>query len=248
MAGKLVRFSYLKVSRSHGIQNGKLIGAAELLYDPFMSEKLEIRVRIYQMLDGKPLEPLLDYPLEYFGSCPNVGDTLVLKYLDERKMFSVSRRYHIDLRGWAVIVREVDPSPQTDAVLKAWQEDNEWDAEIEAEEALERQEELERQMERVKLLVGRPPAEFGLDHREEPVIKKLARKGAGVRFPCRTFTDFGEGTRNKLVRRGFIAVNPSKNGKFKDDEISLTERGAKAWKDLVAYRKKVEAAKNNGSR
>ncbi len=225
-----------------------MIGAAELLYDLLMSEKLEIRVRIYQMLDGKPLEPLLDYPLEYFGSCPNVGDTLALKYLEERKIFSVSRRYHIDLRGWAVIVREVEPSAQTDAVLKAWQEDNDWDAEIEAEEALERQEELERQIERVKLLVGRPPAEIDLDHREESVVKKLARKGVNVPFPCRTFTDFGEGTRNKLVRRGFIEVTPSKSGKFKDDEISLTETGAKAWKDLVAYRKKVEAAKTKGAR
>ncbi len=36
MAARLGRFSYLKASRSHGILNDELIGAAELLYDPFM--------------------------------------------------------------------------------------------------------------------------------------------------------------------------------------------------------------------
>lgn len=246
--GKLGRFSYLKASRSHGILSDELIGVTVLLYDAYMSERLDIRVRIYEMLDGKPLEPLLDYPLSYFGSCPNVGDTIALKRLEERKLYSVSRRYHVYLRGWAVIVRKVEPSAQTDAVLKSWEEDDDWEDEIDAEEAIERQKELERQIEHVKLLTGRAPAEFDLDHREEPVIKKLARKGPGIRFPCRTFTDFGEGTRSKLVGRGFIEVTPSKSGKFKDDEISLTDTGAKAWKELVNFRKKVEAAKTKGLR
>ncbi|CUX14793.1 hypothetical protein AGR7C_Cc110217 [Agrobacterium deltaense Zutra 3/1] len=41
----------------------------------------------------------------------------------------------------------------------------------------------------------------------------------------------------------FIAVTASNSGRFKDDEISLTETGAKASKYLVGYRERVEAAK-----
>ncbi|MCZ7480528.1 hypothetical protein [Rhizobium rhizogenes] len=205
-----------------------------------MSAKRDVRLRIYETVDGSNLHFLLDCPLESFGACPNVGDTLALKFA-EQMLFSVSRRYYVNDEGWAVIVRPVEPSAQSDAVLRAWQEDNEVDAEIDAAEQ-------ERVLERIQLLMGRPPADIDLNHREEPVIKKLARKGANAKFPCRTFTAFGEGTRNKLVQRGFITVTLSNSGKFKEDEIALTETGVKAWKDLIAYRKRVESAKIKGLR
>lgn len=208
-----------------------------------MNNPHECRIRIYILADGKPLEPLLDYPFSYFGTCPNVGDTLAFKYADERKLFSVSRRYHVYLRGWAIIVREVEESAQTKAVLKAWQEDDDWDAEIDAEEAMQSQTEYEDQRKLRQLLDGKPSPDIALDHREEPVIKKLFRRGVGVPFPCRSLRDFGEGTRKKLERRRFITVQAGKTGKFKDDEISLTPDGANAWKALMAFRKKVEAAR-----
>ncbi|NSX87623.1 hypothetical protein G6L86_18630 [Agrobacterium tumefaciens] len=205
-----------------------------------MSAKRDVRVRIYETIDGSNLYFLLDYPLESFGTCPDVGDTMALEFA-EQKLFSVSRRYYVDNQGWAVIVRAVEPSAQSDAVLRAWQDDNEVDAEIDAAEQ-------ERVVERVQLLIGKPPADIDLNHREEPVIKKLARKSAGVRFRCGAFKGFGEGTRNNLAQRGLIAVFPSDTGRFKDDEISLTSAGATVWKALTAYRKKVEAARPQHTR
>ncbi len=196
-----------------------------------------VRIRIYETLDGSNLNFLLDYPLESFGTCPNVGDTLALKFA-EQKLFSVSRRYYVNDQGWAVIVRPVEPSAQSDAVLHAWQEDNEVDAEIDAAEQ-------DRVLERIQLLIGRPPADIDLNHREEPVIKKLVRQGTGIRFRCSAFKGFGEATRNQLVQRGLIVVIPSDTGRFKDDEVSLTLEGETAWKALVAYRKKVKAAKSS---
>lgn len=213
-----------------------MIGATVLLYDTRMSAKRDVRLRIYETVDGNNLHFLLDCPLESFGACPNVGDTLALKFA-EQKLFSVSRRYYVNDEGWAVIVRPVEPSAQSDAVLRAWQEDNEVDAEIDAAEQ-------ERVLERIQLLIGRPPADIDLNHREEPVIKKLVRKGAGTRFRCSAFKGFGEATRNQLVQRGLIAMVPSDTGRFKDDEVSLTKEGATVWKALADYRKKVEAAKS----
>ncbi len=205
-----------------------------------MSAKRDVRLRIYETVDGSNLNFLLDCPLESFGACPNVGDTLALKFA-EQMLFSVSRRYYVNDEGWAVIVRPVEPSAQSDAVLRAWQEDNEVSAEIDAAEQ-------ERVLERVQLLIGNPPADIDLNHREEPVIKKLAQKSAGVRFRCGAFKGFGEGTRNNLAKRGLIAVFPSDTGRLKDDEISLTSAGATVWKALTAYRKKVEAVRSQHTR
>jgi hypothetical protein len=200
-----------------------------------MSQKPDIRVRIYETVDGSNLHFLLDYPLERFGTCPNVGDTLALKFVGQ-ELFSVSRRYYVNDEGWAIIVRPIEPSAQTDAVLRAWQEDNDVDAEIIAAEQ-------ERVLERIQLLIGRPPADIDLNHREEPVIKKLAGKRAGIRIRCGVLKGFGEATRNQLVQRGLIEVIPSDTGRFKDDEVSLTPEGKAVWKALTAYRKKVEAAR-----
>lgn len=202
-----------------------------------MSVKRDVRLRIYETVNGSNLHFLLDCPLESFGACPNVGDTLALKFA-EQMLFSVSRRYYVNDEGWAVIVRPVEPSAQSDAVLRAWQEDNEVDVEIDAAEQ-------ERVLERIQLLIGRPPADIDLNHREEPVIKKLAGKRAGIRFRCGVFKGFGEATRNQLVQRGLITVIPSATGRFKDDEVSLTPEGKAAWKALTAYREKVEAVRSH---
>lgn len=213
-----------------------MIGATVLLYDTRMTAKRDVRLRIYETVDGSNLHFLLDCPLESFGTCPNVGDTLALKFA-EQKLFSVSRRYYVNDEGWAVIVRPVEPSAQSDAVLRAWQEDNEVDAEIDAAEQ-------EHVQERIQLLIGRPPADIDLNHREESVIKKLVRKGTGIRFRCDAFKGFGEATRNRLVQRGLITVISSDSGRFKEDEILLTKEGAIVWKALTNYRKKVEAVRS----
>lgn len=208
-----------------------------------MAQKPDIRVRIYEMLDGEPLEPILDYPLDYFGSCPNVGDTLALKRLDEHKIYSVSRRYHIDMRGWAVIVRNVEPSAQTNAILRAWKEDDDWDAEIDAKEEAERAEARRKEDERLDLILRKTPSEFALDYWEEPIMQRLAKIGVNKPVPASALKGLGDNTRKKLERRGFITVQAGQARK-NNHVIALTSAGAKAWKDLLQYRKKVEAAKN----
>ena len=45
----------------------------------------DVRIRIYEMIEDEPLSSLLDYPLSYFGSCPNVGDTIAIDYAEEHK-------------------------------------------------------------------------------------------------------------------------------------------------------------------
>ncbi|KQW62679.1 hypothetical protein ASD02_00665 [Ensifer sp. Root1252] len=206
-------------------------------------------VRTYILHSDGRLEPFSSMPLHHYGTCPNVGDTVCYSWFRERPtVFSVQRRYYIDNHdhrpGWAVVLREIEHSAQTDAVVKAWYDDDDWDDKCDAEDALEAQKERDRVHDRLMLLLGKPPEEFNLDHREETAIKKLSRRGVGVPLICRAIDDFGEGTRKRLHQRGFITVHSGSTGKFKDDEIALTTKGAKAWKDLKAYRKKVDAARN----
>lgn len=205
-------------------------------------------VRTYILHSDGKLEPFSGIPLDEYGTCPNVGDTVCYSWFRDRPaVYSVQRRFYIDNHdhrpGWAVVLREVEHSSQTNAVVKAWYDDDDWEDKIDAKEALEAQKERERAHDQLMLLLGKPPAEFNLDHREENAIKKLSRCGVGVPLACRSIDDFGEGTRKRLQQRGFITLRSGSTGKFKDDEIALTAEGAKAWKDLKAHRKKVEAAR-----
>lgn len=109
-----------------------------------------------------------------------MSDTIAIDYADEHKFYSVSRRYNIRLRGWSIIVRAIPALAQIDAVMKAWKEDDEWDAEIEAEEALHSQKQYERDREHRQLVWGKPPHEINFDHREEPVVKSLSRRAVSV--------------------------------------------------------------------
>jgi hypothetical protein len=202
----------------------------------------DVRVRIYEMVDGEPLSSLLDYPLSYFGSCPNVGDTIAIDYAEEHKFFSVSRRYNIRLRGWAIIVRAVPISAQIAAVMKAWKEDDDWEAKIDAEERAEQEKQRRKEDERWQLISNKPPIEFALDYWEEPIIKRLAKIGVGKSVRVSALKGLGESTRKKLEMRGFITVQFGQV-KANNHIVTLTPEGAKALKALAAYRKKVEAAR-----
>lgn len=205
-------------------------------------------IRIYILHPDGKLEPFSLTPFDHYGTCPNVGDTVCYSWFrDQPQVFSVQRRYYIDNRdsrsGWAVILKEIEPSAQTDAVVQAWYDDDDFSDKLDAEDAWDREKERERVDERLALLLGKPPAEFDLDHREQNAIKKLSKLGVGAKLVCRAISDFGQSTRDRLRNRGFITLHEAATGKFKDDEISLTTAGAKAWKVLKAYRKKVEAAR-----
>lgn len=206
-----------------------------------MDSMSNARIRIYEMIEGQRLSSLLDYPLSHFGTCPNVGDTLCLD-LNGMKFFSVSRRYYVNLIGWAIVVRKVPPSPQIDSVIKAWQEDDDWDAELDAEEEAAREKVLQKEVGRRAHIFEKTPGEFALDNYEEPVIKRLVKIGIDKAAPISALRGLGESTRNKLERRGFITVELG-HERMDSNMVKLTSAGAQAWKSLLAYRKKMKAAK-----
>ena len=207
-------------------------------------------VRFYIINPDGELEALSTMPFDHYGGCPNVGDTVCYSWFrDQEKVFSVQRRYFVENNdsksGWAVILKEVAPSVQTEAVRRAWYDDDDFSDALDAEEERKRESELQRVYERLALLLGRPPPEIDLDLREENTMKMLAKRGVGAHLTCRAIPDFGPRTRDKLAERGFITTSEARSGKFKDDQVTLTPEGTKALKDLKAYRKKVEAARNS---
>ncbi|MGA1800573.1 hypothetical protein [Rhizobium sp. HT1-10] len=86
-------------------------------------ERPRIEVRILRINADGTLDELSCFPLDYYGSCPNVGDTVVDSTLGEPKFYAVQRRYFvretISFSGWAVIVREIDA---VGPPLELWEE------------------------------------------------------------------------------------------------------------------------------
>lgn len=218
-----------------------MIGAIRQAYEDWMEKKLYARIRLYELLEGGELVSLLDYPLDHFGACPNVGDTLILEFADH-SFLSVVRRYYIEMRGWAVVVRKLERSAQIDSLLRAWHEDDAFDAALDAEEEEEKRQISRREEEKREFIYGKPPKEFALDHWEEPTMERLVKRGVGKHVLFSSLIGCGRSTRDKLKRRGFIKVQSDGSGK-KDNLISLTSEGAKAWRNLMNHRKKVEAAR-----
>jgi len=88
-----------------------------------VGERPRVEVRILKINPKGKLEELSCYPLSYYGSCPNVGDTIVDGMLGKPSFYSVQRRYFVGesawFSGWALIVREIDP---TGPPLELWEE------------------------------------------------------------------------------------------------------------------------------
>lgn len=207
-----------------------------------------VDIRIYVLGKNGKLEPHSRLPLDYYGTCPNVGDTVCFSWQRERlTLYSVQRRYFIDnhdgKQGWAIVIRESDRSTQTDAVIEAWYADDDFTSELDAEDAAEEEKVYQEVLERLELLFGRPPDDIALNKREEGVLQKLASRGVSSRLPCRGISDFGPGTRDALKKRGFITVHAGTSGQFRDEEISINSEGIEVLRKLKAFRKKVEAAR-----
>ncbi|MBY3332547.1 hypothetical protein HFN98_18225 [Rhizobium laguerreae] len=105
--------------------------------------------------DGK-VEELSTYPLDYYGTCPNVGDTIVANYFAEPTFYSVQRRYFVkespEFSGWALIVRRIDPTGPPEEVWREWQAATKfWDEVAEQE----KDEEREARQARVEALLAR---------------------------------------------------------------------------------------------
>ncbi|MBB3385567.1 MULTISPECIES: hypothetical protein [unclassified Rhizobium] len=88
-----------------------------------VGERPRVEVRLLKINAEGKLEELSCYPLSYYGSCPNVGDTIVDGMLGKPSFYSIQRRYFVGesawFSGWALIVREIDP---TGPPLKLWEE------------------------------------------------------------------------------------------------------------------------------
>lgn len=93
--------------------------------------------------DGKA-EELSCYPLDYYGTCPNVGDTIVAGYFTEPTFYSIQRRYFVkespEFSGWALIVRKIDPTGPPEELWREWLAATKfWDEVAEQEEEQERE-------------------------------------------------------------------------------------------------------------
>jgi hypothetical protein len=110
-----------------------------------VGERPSVEVRLLEIdADGK-LQELSCLPLSYYGSCPNVGDTVVDGLLEEASFYSVQRRYFVQdtfqFAGWALIVRKIEPTGPPMALWQEWRDATRfWDdvAEKEAEKLKQR--------------------------------------------------------------------------------------------------------------
>jgi len=97
-----------------------------------------------ELTPDRKVEELSCYPLDYYGTCPNVGDTIVAAYFAEPTFYSVQRRYFVkessEFSGWALIVREIDPTGPPEELWREWQASTKfWDEVAEQEEEEDRQ-------------------------------------------------------------------------------------------------------------
>ncbi|AUC13432.1 hypothetical protein BLX90_24145 (plasmid) [Rhizobium sp. Y9] len=73
-------------------------------------------------------------------------------------------------------------------------------------------------------------------------MRRLAKIGVNKPVPASALKGLGDNTRKKLERRGFITVQAGQAQK-NNHMVALTGACAQAWRALLAYRKKVEAAR-----
>ncbi|MGO7979537.1 hypothetical protein ACC691_16675 [Rhizobium johnstonii] len=107
-------------------------------------DRPRIEVRTLKIKPDGQVEELSCFPLEYYGTCPNVGDTIVDNMLSKPIFYTVQRRYFVkespEFSGWGLIVREADPAGPPAELWREWQAATEfWDEVAEQEEEEDRQ-------------------------------------------------------------------------------------------------------------
>ncbi len=210
-----------------------------------MTLNAEIRLYILQE-DGRLDEDSLS-PFDYYGTCPNVGDTIWKSWGGKRKTcYSVQRRYFIDnhdfKQGWVVILREVEMSSPIRDVWKAWEADEKFWAKIDQQERDAEQQEREDDVERAKrvLAAKRCLIEPPLDPRERKVMASLAEGGIAAAFAPSEVPALGPKTKKMLLERGFIRFMPS--GKSRGEEkVKVTKKGLNAWRRQLDYHERYRA-------
>ncbi|MDR9783873.1 hypothetical protein [Rhizobium redzepovicii] len=136
---------------------------------PPPGDRPRIEVRTLKIKPNGKVEELSCSPLEYYGTCPNVGDTIVDNMLLKPTFYSVQRRYFVKespgFSGWALIVREIDPTGPPSELWSEWQAATKfWD------EVAEQEEEEDRQSSKVLL-----KAMLGQDVAKKPPPPKRKR-------------------------------------------------------------------------
>ncbi|CDM56311.1 MULTISPECIES: hypothetical protein [Rhizobium] len=105
-------------------------------------ERPRIEVRTYTIDRKGKLEEITCYPVDFYGSCPVVGDTILSPNYanNDFYVYEVERRFFVEetpiFKGWALILKEVDSSGFPRQLWEEWHEASKfWDdvAEKEAE-------------------------------------------------------------------------------------------------------------------
>ena len=201
---------------------------------------LTAEVRLYVLKKNGKVEEESLSPFDYYGTCPNVGDTICKSWSGDRRVcYSVQRRYFIDnhdfRQGWVVVLREIESSPQIEQVLKTWDEDEKFWAKVDAENAAKEQEARDRHIELTLHPERFEPIQPPLNHREHGAMECLAKVRAGRSVSSSSIPRFGPATRRELLDRGYIEFVDTETGKA-ENQVRMTEKGRKDWKALVRHR------------
>ncbi len=139
-------------------------------------ERPPIEVRILEINAKGKLEELSCYPLSYYGSCPNVGDTILDGQLGEPSFYSVQRRYFVKetiiFSGWALIVRKVEATGPPLELWNEWQEATKfWDDVAEKENEAYNQSIERRIVALARSETKKPPSKPASKNRGKRVLK-----------------------------------------------------------------------------
>ncbi|WP_311272106.1 MULTISPECIES: hypothetical protein [unclassified Rhizobium] len=79
------------------------------------------------------------------------------------------------------------------------------------------------------------PIEPELNRYEYAVIKALAALGPNVKQLSRKIKSLGVATEEKLLSRGYIAILKADSGKYRDEKVSLTDKGSRDWETHLKH-------------
>lgn len=79
------------------------------------------------------------------------------------------------------------------------------------------------------------PIEPELNRYEYAVIKALAELGPNVKQLSRKTKSLGVATEEKLLRREYIEIHKADSGKYRDEKVSLTDKGFLDWETHIKH-------------
>ncbi|MDM9629559.1 hypothetical protein QTL95_27110 [Rhizobium sp. S152] len=115
-------------------------GSSENMQPP--GERPRREIRTYMVRSDNVIEEVNCYPLEFYGTCPQVGDTIIGPGLAETgpRTFRVDRRFFVEesavFSGWALILEEISPSGLPEKLWTEWNEATAFWDDVAAEEKM----------------------------------------------------------------------------------------------------------------